>query len=292
MPKLSEIAEAVRETGKPVGMWSLLIYGPPKGGKTRLAATIAKVPYIKRVHFFDIENGAETLRTMYVKDKKLSREQAEKIIVYKIPDTAQLPMAMETMMKVLTVNADHIICEEHGKINCVACATEFNEKKQPTKFAGQTFNIRKCTDEDVVIIDSGSQLADSIMNYYMRGKESSKPTWDEYMPQGQDLTNALTIVQRARTNFIVTTHEIGIETKENDTEVERLYPLMGTKNFSRKCAKYFSHVAYLQPRLNKHRGGTSTTYRQDTITGSRGGWKLEDEDELDLSLLFAKLVAE
>ncbi len=40
----------------------ILIYGPPDGGKTHLGGTIAKVPSIKKVYWFDLEGGAETLR--------------------------------------------------------------------------------------------------------------------------------------------------------------------------------------------------------------------------------------
>lgn len=289
MAKLSDIAKAVRATGKPAGCWSLLIYGPPKVGKSYLAGTIAKVPYIRNVHYFDIENGAETLETM-VREGKITMEQAEKIIIYKIADTKQMPLAMETIMKILTVREDHIICETHGKISCVACADKKEDGKTVAKLNGQVFNIKNCTDQDVVVIDSGSQLGISVLNYYLRGKgQDFKPGWDEYGPQGLVLTDAMLIVQNARTNFIVCTHEISVETEENDTKIDRFYPLIGTKNFSLMCAKYFSHVAYLNKKMNKHTGGTGSTYRKDVITGSRAGWRLEDSKELDLSLLFEQL---
>lgn len=288
MAKLTDIAKAVRETGKPANMWSLLIYGPPKIGKTELAGTIAKVPYIKRVHFFDLENGSETLEKMF-REGKLKDEHAEKINVYKLPDTRQYPIAMETIMKILTVKEDHVICEAHGKISCVACATKTQDGKVD-KLVGQSFNIRNCGDEDVIVIDSGSQLGNSVLHYYLRGKDRDyKPGWDEYGPQGLVLTDALMVVQNARTNFIVCTHEISVETEENDTKVDRFYPLIGTKNFSLVCAKYFSHVAYLEKKMNMHRGGTGSTYRKDVITGSRAGWRLENAKELDLSVLFEQL---
>lgn len=288
MPNLSDIAKVVREIGKPPGTWSLLIYGPPKMGKTRLAATIAKVPYIQKIAFFDLENGYETLVTM-VKDGLLTDEQAKKITIYAIPDTVQVPMAFETIMKCLTVRQEHIICELHGKISCVDCAIK-NEKGQVDKLTGQVFDIRTFGKEDVVILDTASQLAHSTLSYYLLGKPAGyKAGWDEYGPQGRDLNNALCIVQRARTNFIVTAHELGIEFKENDEEHEKIYPLIGTKNFSRTAAKYFSHVAYMHKHLGLHKGGTSSTYREDLVTGSRGGWKLEQTKDLDLSKLFAQL---
>lgn len=289
MPKLSAIAAAVKETGKPAGTWSLLIYSAPKQGKTRLAGTIAKVPFIKRVSWFDLENGSDTLDTM-VREGTLTQDQAEKIMVYKIPDTKQVPMAMETLMKCLTVRTEHLICNVHGKIDCVICATKKEDGKTVDKITGDLFDIRDHGEEDVIVIDSGSQLGDSILNYYLRGKSQDyKPGWDEYGPQNLVLNDAFSIIQRARTNFIVCTHEVAVTREENDKEVDRYYPLIGTKNFSMKCAKYFTHVAYLEIKLGLHKGGTATDYRKDTITGSRAGWRLEDSKSLDLSVLFEQL---
>lgn len=285
---LSVIAKAVRATGRPPGTWSLLIYGPPKAAKTWFAATIAKVPYIKRVFYFDIENGSETLETM-VREGALTDEQAAKVTIYQIPDTRDVPMAMETIMKVLTVRADHCICTVHGKINCVVCADK-DDKGIATKFNGQHFNIAELTDADVFILDSGSELGNSVLHYYLRDKDRDfKPGWDEYGPTALVLTDACTVIQRARTNFIVVTHEVVATREENDKEVDKYYPLMGSKNFSMLCAKYFSHVAYLEMKLGLHQGGTRTDYRKDVVTGSRGGWQLEKAKKLDLSLLFEQL---
>ncbi len=287
--RLSEISKAVQEIGKPNDVWSLLIYGQPKIGKTRLAATIARVPYIRNIHWFDLENGSETLVTM-ARRGELTEEQAAKIIVYGIPDTKDSPMAFATMTKALTVRKDHMICYEHGRINCEPCA-EKNDKGQVDKFTGQPFNLNNCTKDDVVVIDSGNALAVSVLNYYLRGKSIDyKPGWDEYGPQGLVLTDCCLVIQSSRkTNFIVTTHELSITTEENDKEIDRYYPVMGTKNFSLQCAKYFTHIAYLEKRLGKHAGGTDSLYRKDIISGSRGGWRLEDHKELDLALLFAQL---
>lgn len=287
--RLNEIAKATKEIGKPSDVWSLLIYGQPKIGKTRLAATIAKVPYIENVYWFDIENGSETLVTMARKGE-LSEDEAKKIIIYAIPDTKELPMAFATVVKCLTVRQDHIICYEHGRISCVECADK-NDKGQPNKFNGQVFNLSKCTKNDVVVIDSGNALGVSILNYYLRGKPVDyKPGWDEYGPQGLVLTDVMLVIQSSRkTNFIVTTHELTITTEENDKEIDRYYPVMGTKNYSLQVAKYFTHVAYLEKKLGRHTGGTDSLYRKDIISGSRGGWRLEDQKQLDLSLLFAQL---
>lgn len=198
MPNLSELAKVVKETGKPPGTWALLVYGSSKTGKTALAATICKVPYIKKVAFFDLENGSETMVTMardktIPKELQLTEEQAQKVTIYRIPDTVQMPMAMETVLKVLTVRQEHIICEEHGKISCVVCADKGPDGKVQ-KLNGQAFDIRTFGPEDVIIFDTFSQFGNSILSYYMTKNSVVKAGWDEYGPQGQDLHNALCII--------------------------------------------------------------------------------------------------
>jgi len=283
--QLTEIAKVVKESGQPRNCFNILIYAEPKTGKTELAATISKVPWIKNVYWFDLENGSDTLIRMAL-EEKLKVEHTDKITVYKIPDMPDIPMVMETMMKVLTVKKDLIICNEHGKINCVACKDAAGTKE----FTGAPFNIDKCTTEDVIVIDTMSALGTSILNYYCLGKPLGfKPGWDEYGPQGRVLGDAALVIQNAKTNFICLAHSISVDYEENDKEIEKLYPQVGTKNFSRTFAKHFSHVLYLEIKLGLHKGGSSTTYRKDTIAGSRNGWRLEDQKDLDLSTLFSVL---
>lgn len=286
--RLNEIAKAVKDTLRPRNLFSILLYGNPKTGKTRLAGTIAKVPWIKNVYYIDIENGAETLATM-VKEGILTEEEAAKIIVYKIPDTKQLPMAFETVMKMMTVHKDLVICDLHGKVSCVACATK-NAAGQVTALVGQPFNISKLTNDDCVVIDSGSALGDSILNYYMNAHGNPpKPGWDEYGPQGLDLQNLGLVIQSGLYNIIMVTHTLTVEVKENDVERDIEYPLVGTKNSSKRYGKYFGHVMYLHKKLNMHKAGSSSTYQPDVITGSRAGWKIEVEDKPSFEGLFARI---
>lgn len=283
---LLSLSKAIKASGRPQNCASFLIYGDAKTGKSRLAATVAKVPWVKRVFWIDIENGTDTLLTMLEKGI-LKEEHAEKITVFKIPDTAQVPRAFETVTKMFTMKTDIMICDEHGRVNCRECA-----KKQGLKegFPGTPFNISKCTHEDFVILDSGSAFADSVLNYYCLGKGADyKPGWDEYNPQGETLKDVLLVVQAAHTNFIVITHSLEIEYEENGKKESDTYPLMGTKNFSKRCAKFFNHVLFLEIKVGKHKGGSATTYKRNVLTGSRNDWRIEDQAELDLSVLFASI---
>lgn len=272
---LKQLAQAAKQT--PPNR-SILIYGDAKSGKTRLAGTIAKIPSIRKVYWFDLENGRETLINM-VREGVLTPEQAEKIKIYSIQDSSESPLAMETMLKGFTSKVPVTICEEHGKIACPAC-------KQSAK-PFQNFFLKELTAEDFVVIDSGSQLGSSIMAYLTKDKPLGfKPGWDEYGPQGLMLDDFFSVVQVAKTNICMLTQTIYAEGEDGR---EKLYPLVGTRNYSSKVAKYFGHVVLLNISNKEHKGGSSTLYKIDALTGSRSGWRIEDLKSLDFSLLYEKL---
>lgn len=241
---------------------SILIYGPPKTGKTRLVATAAKIPEIQRIFWFDIENGVETLLNMGLTDEELS-----KVIVFKIPDTRENPVAIETILRALSAKQPIVICDMHGVAGCPSC-----------KSAGTPFSLATCTHNDLVVFDSGSQLGDSALNGTMKGRDIGiKPTFDEYGLAGKWLGDVLSVVQQAHhTNFVIITHQIALE---GDDGKDAIYPLMGTKNFSLKVAKYFGTVVYVDKKLNKHVAGSSSTYRGNVLTGSRVNAIMENAKE-------------
>lgn len=295
--KLTELAKAIKELGRPKHGFSICIYGLPKVGKTELAITIAKVPQIKRVFLIDTENGHETLLRMY-RDGKLTEEEADKINVIAVQDTPERPLGGETVLKLITVQKPQWVCDEHGRVDC-QIKTCLDDKGKPK--GGTLFDITKLGHDDVVILDSGTSIGNSILNYHMRGKPRDfKPGWDEYGPMGRDLHNLMTIVQACRTNYIVITHqltidkEISIKDPNNPNKyitqkVEDVYPLIGTKPFALNCAKYFGHIVYVHMVNNQHRAGSSTNYRFRTLAGSRGGWQIEKLKELSLAGIFDQL---
>lgn len=244
---------------------SILIYGPPKAGKTRLIATAAKLAMIQTIYWIDIENGIETLLHMGLTDEEL-----KKIIVIKIPDTRENPQALETILRTFGSKVPVEICELHGKIDCAEC------KKTGNPFI--KWHIGQCTHNDLVVIDSGSQLGDSALNAACMGKPVTyKPTFDEYGMAGKWLADICSIIQQCKnTNFVVATHEIALE---DDEGKDKIFPLMGTKNFSMRCAKFFGTVVYMHKKLGKHVAGSSSTYRPDVLTGSRIDAKLEASKE-------------
>lgn len=251
---------------------SILVYGSPKTGKTELVGTAAKISEVKRIVWFDLENGAETLLHMGLTDTEMA-----KIDLIRIPDTRQIPRAIETILKCLTIIKDHVICEQHGKIECVQC-------KVDNKFTGTVFNLSKMTHDDLLVIDSGSQLGDSALALACIGKDVTyKPGYDEWGAMGKYLADICTVIQASEfTNTVMISHLLPIEEEVNGIKRDKFFPLVGTKPFSMRVGKFFGTVILTEIKLRKHRAGSSSTYKQDYLTGSRVNAKLDDEPLPDM----------
>ena len=266
--RLSQLATAVAAVNS---NHAVLLYGPPKSGKTVLVATAAKIPEIKTLYWFDLENGIESLLNM-----GLTEAEMDKIVVIKVRDTRDNPIGVETILKAFSAKKPIKICEEHGKVDCAECTTA----KKPFI----EWSLSQCTHNDLVVIDSASQLGDSALAAACLGKpQMFKPTFDEYGMVNKWLGDIMSVVQQAtHTNFAVITHEIPLEDNEGK---DKIYPLMGSKQFSSKCAKFFGTVAYIHKKMNKHVAGSSSTYRGDLLTGSRVNAMLEKADKPDMRTL-------
>lgn len=273
---LAALANAARENPAASPNHSVLLYGDPKTGKTQLAGTAIGIPEFKRIVWIDIENGIETLFKM-----GFSNEQLKRVTVFKIPDTKQEPRAIETVLKMFSNQAVNI-CHTHGKVGCMEPACRTAENYTP-------FDLKSMTHDDLIVLDSGSQLGDSALALAMLGRDvTAKAGWDEYGAQSAWLSSILSVIQAGKyTNVLVITHSLVVEEEVNGVKKDKVYPLMGTKAFSAKCGKYFGTIAYVEKKMNKHVAGSSSLYKLDGITGSRIGAKLESAKESpDLRALF------
>lgn len=251
----------------------VLVFGPPKSGKTALVGKLAGNGY--KLHWLDLEAGIKTL----LNPAMLSPEFRKNISVANIPDHRLYPIAIDTVRDVLRGGAKKI-CAAHGKVNCPQC------KAPDTKHT--EINISTFGDKDILVIDSMSQLARSAMNRVTL-KEISKPTGEDYKctftdyaMQGALMEQVLSIIQVIDLNVIVISHELESESLEGR---EKIVPVAGTRNFSLTCAKYFDCVVYCTVVNKVHRAFSSSTYSPTIVTGSRLPIDIDTAKEGGISLL-------
>jgi len=267
MASLKELAEARRSLTSSK-LKHALIYGQPKTGKTWLAGTAIKSAKLARIFWFDIENGSSTLLNP---ELELTSEQMAKVTLYQLPDTCKNPVAIDTMLKVVSNLKGIDICEAHGKVACRDCKVA----KSPTEYFPP---IPSLGANDLIVIDSLSQLGDSAFAVATALTAGANNAFAKYGEQGKLLSDFLGMIQQLRTNVICISH---VTTNEAaDTKKELTIPLCGTRNFSMKVAKGFDTVIYNSIEMKKMKSGSSPTYKANTVSGDRDGYRMEDETDL------------
>jgi len=251
---------------------SVLLYGPPKTGKTQLAGELSKE---FNLIWFDLENGYATLR-------KLPQEQQEKIELISIPDNRSWPIAIETCLKVIK-SGTFKICDTHGKIGCALCtknSNSFTEVIIPPIDSQNT----------IVVFDSLTQLTNSAVAHITKDKpDDYRMEFVDWGNLGKLMDVFLSHVQTARFHVLCISHET--EAEQEDGKV-KIVPTAGTRNFSRNAAKYFGHVIYSQVSNMKHRFTSSTTATVNIMVGSRSDFAIEKMgDNVSLSDIFKGKVA-
>lgn len=226
----------------------VIVYGAPKAGKTEF---VSKLAAKYKLLWFDLENGHGTLL-------KLPSAMQENIELIALPDSRVFPIAIETMMKVISGNKCEI-CEEHGKVACPMCRKD----GKPTT----TVELGSMTQDTVIVVDSLTQLTNSGIAFITKGKP------DDYKMEFDDWGNLKTLVEKflsqvqaARYNIVCISHEEEVEMEDGR---KKLVPVCGSSKSSRNTAKYFDHVLYCEVKNRAHGVGSSTTFSNNILTGSR-----------------------
>lgn len=248
----------------------VLLFGPPKSGKTQLAGELSKE---FNLLWFDLENGVDTLL-------KFPTDQQDRIEVITLPDTRSYPIAIETMLKVIKGGKNEI-CDTHGKVGCALC------KKESKSFT--VVELAACPLDTVVVVDSLTQLTNSAISHITKNQpEDYKLNYDDWGNLGKLMDTFLSHVQQAGFNIVCISHET--ETEMEDGKM-KLVPTAGTRAFSRNTAKYFDEVIYCEVKNKKHIAASSTVYNGNILTGSRTGAVLETQSEASLIPIFRGDVA-
>lgn len=244
----------------------ILVYGPPKAGKTTLVGQLASKFQLK---WLDLEKGVEALIT------NVPKEYHKNIEVISLPDTRDYPIAIETTLKLIT-GAKAAICEQHGKILCPMCKRD--------NLPVVELCLNELTSNDILVIDSATQLTNSAMAAICKGKgDDYKPDWDDWAKLGVLMDRIFSYIQQAKYHVIVISHETLVEMEDGK---KKLVPIAGSSNFSKTFAKYFDDVVYTELVNKTHRVGSSTGYSNNILTGSRSNVALEKTGSNSLLPLF------
>jgi len=243
----------------------VIVYGPPKVGKTQLVGTLASK---YKLIWFDLENGYNTLL-------KLPLELQQNIELISLPDSKVFPIAVETLLKAFSGNAVQI-CEEHGKVACALC------KKDSKPYV--EFNLNQVPDDTIVVVDSLTQYTNSAIANITKAKP------DDYKMQFDDWGNLRTLVEKllsciqaASCSIVCITHEEEVTMEDGRSKI---VPVCGSSKSSRNTAKYFDHVIYCEVKNKKHAVGSSTTFSNNILTGSRTDILLEGMETPSLIQIF------
>jgi hypothetical protein len=251
----------------------VLVYGPPKSGKT---AAVGQLAEHFNLHWCDLESGIKTL----MQPEILKPEFRKNVHLYNFPDHRAYPIAIDGMRQLFKGGSKRF-CYSHGVNNCPLCS-----KDNGTKWS-DPIDLGKFTDKDILVVDSLTQLSQSSANKVTlkdwQKDDEYKMTYDDYRMQNMYIDEVLSKMQASNINVCVISHEVDVE---KDEKREKIVPVASTKNFSKTVAKYFDEVIYLQVLNKKHSAYSATTYSNTVLTGGRSGIKLEEGKELGLKDIF------
>ena len=256
----------------------VVIQGEPKTGKSTLVSKLLLEPGIK-LWWFSLDNGHEILWKL-----PLSREEMdERLELFIIPDTRDFPVALGTLRAVCR-GRETFVCDSHGQAGCSTCT----RAKAPMS----RICLDEFTDNDILVIDHGGQLKNSVVAYISQDRSKNKEEAEIYKMTLPDwgtcagiLDGIFSNIQQSKANIILITHTVETEGEDG---TKKLVPDLGSANFSRSATKYFGHVVYISVANKMHKVGSSSVYSMNAITGSRTDVAIETMKEPSLLPFFKK----
>jgi AAA domain len=281
---LAELKQAIKEERIAQAGRTTLIWGPPRTGKTRWAATIAKAPQIKKVFLFDYENGAETIinaknkdGTPYFSDAELAKIQL--IRVMDLPDNPRAVKLTDTVFR--NYRRDQYIDSETGDW---IKNPPVNTKDSLIHISPDDWNR-----ETAFILDTIGQIGQSAYNEAVLDMPDAKDIRRWYGAATIRLNNIFTMIQACPAYVIACTHVLENEvilsrdSSGNPTRTKvDWYPLCLSKNYSMNVGKSFGSIIFRYIELNKFAHISSPTKKSGIQAGTRTD--VDVSADLDMTL--------
>jgi len=281
-------AERISQAGR-----TTLVWGPPRTGKTRWAATIAKAPQIKKVFFFDFENGYETI--IYAKDKDgspyFTDEELTKIQVIRCIDLPDIPRAINT--------AEAVFRYRQRTIRLDGETGAFKGKEKTHLDTDIVIEPSDWGPETAFVLDTIGQVGISALNQAIIDKPDAKDNRLWYMAATNQLNNFFTTVQASPAYVIACTHvlekEIVLATDKsgNPTRTrQELFPLCLSRNYSMNVGRSFGSIIYRYIELNKFAHLSSPIKKSGIQAGTRTGIDVSTDVDMTLPQVLKLIQAE
>jgi len=260
----------------------LLLYGPPKTGKTWFACKAAEAGF--NVILLDGDNGSQIISNIPMKAR-------QKIAVVKLFDTPKE-----------SVFHNFIISLSRGKL--FAWNEDTNNivfAKQATQFRPENnhvvINPSALTPNDVLVIDSWSSFCRSMELYYklqnnIKILEALKKDWDDYHWAKRLINEAMHFIKSLPCHVVIIAHSNTYEKykgkgKAREVVSQRIQPLSYSGPQGEQLAKDFSDILYFF--VNRQSQLAMTTA---TAHGRDGGSRvLEPATHLFTEFSWEKLIA-
>lgn len=259
----------------------VMVYGPPKSGKSQLAATLAQK---HQVLWLDVEQGGDVLW-------KLPEAVKENIDYINIKDSPTNIVALATTLLLLNGHKGEM-CHRHSKFRCQPC-TVLASKDTPENRGNyfeqmDTATIRK-ENSKILVIDSLTQIRTSLYTHISKGDIDYKFEYDDWARLNNGLDQIQSTAQTAGWDIVIISHED--EVKMTDGKETKIVPIGATRNNSRNLAKFYTDLVYCTTKNGKHVAYSKSTQQANLQTGSRSDVDLTKYPEPTLLPFFEHRLA-
>lgn len=237
----------------------LMVYGPPKSGKSELVSKLAEK---HQLLWLDLEQGGDVLW-------KLPDSFKENIDYIKVNDSPDNRVALSTALLILNGHRGEM-CLKHSKFRCQPCTVLANKDTKENR--GLYFeNIDSMTvrqnNSKILVIDSLSQIRASIYTHITNGDIDYKFEFDDWARLNNGMDQIQAAAQAANWDLVIITHED--EVSLVGSKETKIVPIGATRNNSRNVAKFYTDIVYTEVRNGSHQAYSRSTQRANLQTGSR-----------------------